>query len=280
MKPLELLRTGAGRSHRDCAFTLVELLVVIAVIAILAALLLPALGAAKAQAVRVQCLNNQKQLAITWALYPVDNHDWLVLNGGDSATASTKAHLWVYGGNHGTPETLTNFQYLLGDSYALFSPLLKTIKLYKCPADRSTWPVGGRLMLEQRSYSMNSYIGTTARNTLVPIGLKPGYSVYLKSSEVTAPANRFLFMDVNPASICTPGFGVDMSLQTFIHYPSSLHRGRGIVSFSDGHVDTHKWRDPRTMIGLSAGVMFIPHTLSSYNNPDLVWIADRTTSRR
>ena len=280
MKLLELFRPGVGRSHRDGAFTLVELLVVIAIIAILAALLLPALGAAKAQAVRIQCLNNQKQLAITWALYPVDNHEWLVMNGGDPATTSTRAHLWVYGGNHGTPETLTNFQYLLGNNYALFSPLLKTAKLYKCPADRSMWPVGGRLMLEQRSYSLNAYIGTTAANELIPISLKPGYRVYLKSAEITSPANRFVFIDVNPASICTPGFGVDMSLQTFIHFPSSLHRGSGIVSFGDGHVEVHKWRDPRTRIGLSSGMMYIPHNLYSFNNPDLTWIADRTTSRR
>jgi len=89
-----------------------------------------------------------------------------------------------------------------------------------------------------------------------------------------------VFADVNPASICTPAFGVDMNVQNWIHYPSALHRQRGVLVFADGHVEVHRWLDARTMLQIAGGAAYIPHGTPSPGNPDLNWIAGRTTSKK
>ena len=80
----------AGRNSKQSAskndFTLIELLVVIAIIAILAALLLPALGKARERARATACVNQMKQLSVTFQTYATDNDGYSVPVGGISAS--------------------------------------------------------------------------------------------------------------------------------------------------------------------------------------------------
>ena len=119
--------------NKKQAFTLIELLVVIAIIAILAAMLLPALAAAKRKAQKINCVNNLKQVGISYRIWEGDNNDRYPQ--AVTAAQGGAQDYCTHGGNNSTTGTAATIAYNPGMVYMVMSNELATPKILFCPSD-------------------------------------------------------------------------------------------------------------------------------------------------
>jgi prepilin-type N-terminal cleavage/methylation domain-containing protein/prepilin-type processing-associated H-X9-DG protein len=237
-------------SRRKSGFTLIELLVVIAIIAILAAMLLPALGQAKIKAQAISCMSNTKQLMLAWQLYLVDNNDRIVMSyhggaaQGGSIASDPKAAPWVVGWlDWSLSADNTNILFLTDEKYAkLGQYVAKNKNIFKCPADNyASPPQANRGWSRVRSLSGNIGIGDGNAET------GPWDSIYKHIKKTgdfrfPGPAETWVFLDEHPCSINDAGF-FNPYVSSWVDQPASYHNGAAGVSFADGHSEVHKWQD-------------------------------------
>ncbi len=227
----------------NSGFTLIELLVVIGIIAVLAAMLLPALAGAKQKAAQAACANNQKQLGLGLKMYVDDNNG--TVPGIASRMYGCQAADWIY--------WRTNTAL-----YPAFekSPVLAALPgaartLFRCPMDTSD-----RDRLEQIdddgygpylfSYSLTGYgLGDNGQSLGMTTVVESSGNTTLvhpfKESSVKSPSAKILQAE-EPGSLSSQDSPDGLSvIQDGRWVPSEdpltrRHGGRAEVGFVDGHV--------------------------------------------
>lgn len=226
-----------GVKKQRHGFTLIELLVVIAIIAILAAMLLPALAAAKARARTIQCIGNLRQLQLCYKMYCDDNQELLPPNAGTAQQGAAVS--WI--GQSDAQVDVTTI-YIQGG--LLFS-YNKSTAIYACPADTKmiTGGLPAVTVPQTRCYSIDFALGGgtpegTTQNSVTPL---------IKYTQIITPdtSHKIVFIDENENDVtggtCAINAANGPNSSLWWNLPGSRHNKGNTFSFADGHVERWQW---------------------------------------
>lgn len=260
-------------------FTLVELLVVLAIVGLLASLLLPSLARARAKANSTTCLNNLKQLQFAWLTYVHDNNDNFPPNisrkiGFEQFNVTVDGRTpWVLG-NAKLDTNNANIE-----AGVLF-PYAGSAAIYRCPADKSI--VGDQPSLRRfRSYSMLGFYNVDVKSdSLLDVTNTSEENLKkLSQLENPGPSHTFVFIDEHEVSIDDGIFGTSNTSAfdwkggwIWGSFPGDRHDNGANLSFADGHVEPHRWRAHRVITSYPAGVTHInPDDILNLEDAYWVW---------
>jgi len=262
---------------------------VIAIIAILAAMLLPVLAKAKTKAQGISCMNNTHQLMTAVHMYSGDNQEYFPMNchgavaqSGAPIGANGGYYPWIMGWlSWDTSSHNTNSLYLTSDQYAVLARYSgRSQKLYKCPADNLLSSAQSKLGWTERvrSISMNGAVGKG--NKVATDGLLNCERIFEKTTDVIrpSPANLWVFVDEHPDSINDGTFFNAQKNYEWIDMPGNLHNNACGFAFSDGHSEIHKWRSSVTKLKIT--FQDLTRQAVAQTDPDFLWTIDRTSYPR